>query len=138
MTKELNISRHAISRYSIRTGTPLHKALMRLRSDINNARPVTAEEACKYFSMTRVEEACNYLMWENKTINELLLAIIRDRTVVTVLSQNMLASPTRRARTSRIINCNGQFTRLDPWLVRESVQLGQFCLTLKNKGGCAL
>ncbi len=138
MTKELNISRHAISRYSIRTGTPLHKALMRLRSDINNARPVTAEEACKYFSMTRVEEACNYLMWENKTINELLLAIIRDRTVVTILSQNMFASPTRRVKTSRVINCNNQLTRLDPWLVRESVQLGQFCLTLKNKGGCAV
>lgn len=131
MTSMLKLSHHSIVRYSIRTGTAIYKAATELRNALQTAKLVSVNEACKYFSMTKVEKNCMYLMWKDETIKEFLLAIVKNRTVITVLTQNMFGPTSNLAKTSRYVSENGKLVKLDGWLVSESVQLGQVCIKLK-------
>lgn len=131
MTSMLKLSRHAIVRFGTRTGIPVYKAASELRKQIETAKLISVFEACNYFSMTRVEKNCSYLMWENETIKELMLAIVKNRTVITVLTQNMFGPAPRSTQTSRYVLDNGNLVKMDGWLVNESVQLGQVCFKLK-------
>lgn len=133
MTSMLKLSHHAIKRYSIRTGTPIFKSATKLSTELETAERVTLKQACTYFSMTRIDMNCAYLMWRNETIDELLLAIIKDRTVITVLAQNMFGPTSNLAKTSRYIYENGEIVKMDGWFVRESVLLNQVNLK-KVKG----
>ena len=117
MERLLNISHHAVSRYSIRTGTPMYNAALLLRHEINDAKPINAETACEYFPIAKVNNQCSYLMWINKTIKEHVLAIIKNDTVLTVITQNMFGLTPRRAK-KWFIPCDEKMLKIEPRLVK--------------------
>ena len=113
MSDQLKVSQHAMKRYSIRTGTPPIKAITALRSEINAAKPASIEEACQLFPLTRIDKHCSYLIWTNNNINEKVLAIIKNNTVITVLTQNMFGYDPTTAKKYRVMNLHGKLVKMD-------------------------
>lgn len=115
----LHVSYHANVQYSIRAGVPFGKASSVLRPLLDGAQEISQAEAVEQFPISRIKKGDRYLRWADPTIREDMLALVRENTVVTVLTKQVYSSLHRKMPCHQYVLKNGKIKPQDPWFIRK-------------------
>ena len=115
----LHISYHARMQYSIRAGVPFWKTLFVLQPLLEGAQEVSQIEAVTNFPITRIQKNDRYLRWADPTIREDMLALVREDTVVTVLTTQVFNSTKHKMPHRQYTVEDGKITTQNPWFIRK-------------------